>query len=418
MNEFTDNQLVKKCLLAIEEKLEWGGSDEWRSEDFTELSEKIHGKTGVLLSQTTLKRVWGKVTYESAPSISTLNALAQYLDFGNWREFKNSQPYKRQTPKFSISVREGLFMVGGILLISFLVGIVSMDRPSKQINLSKKIEGVTFTSRPLTNDLPNTVVFDFDLNNIKSDSLFIQQYWDPTKTIQISHDQKQATGMYYYPGYFRAKLLIEGKIVLEHDLFIQTGDWVGTIDYEPVPKYLEGEEILDYNGLKFKEHLLSEIIHSESHLYSTYHLVEDFGYESGDDFILKTTFRNSYNEKWAVCQFTRVFLLGSKGAIIIPFVIPGCVSEIGVMLNDKYISGKENDLSAFGVEHSEYRNFEIKVFEKNIDINVDGKSIFKDQYSESMGKLVGVRYKFLGAGEVKDLQISDSDGRVYLEELF
>ena len=81
---------IADCLKAIESKLNWGDSADWHNDVFIELSELIHTKTKVLLSPTTLKRVWGRVQYTSSPSISTLNALAQFLEFENWRDFQVS----------------------------------------------------------------------------------------------------------------------------------------------------------------------------------------------------------------------------------------------------------------------------------------------------------------------------------------
>ncbi|MEJ0056155.1 MAG: hypothetical protein WDN75_11100 [Bacteroidota bacterium] len=43
-----------------EDHLGWGSSSEWTHQDFDTLSEMIFEKTGVRLSASTLKRVWGK----------------------------------------------------------------------------------------------------------------------------------------------------------------------------------------------------------------------------------------------------------------------------------------------------------------------------------------------------------------------
>lgn len=71
----------------FEEKTGWGNSDLWRNQDFLELSDLIFGQTGTALSHVTLKRIWGKVRYESLPHTSTLNTLARFLGYQNWREF-------------------------------------------------------------------------------------------------------------------------------------------------------------------------------------------------------------------------------------------------------------------------------------------------------------------------------------------
>ena len=83
--------LKENCKQLIEEKLGWGSSEHWTNQDFDLLSEKIYAVTGVALSQTTLKRIWGKVKYDSAPTVTTLNTLAKFVGFDNWRDFRQKQ---------------------------------------------------------------------------------------------------------------------------------------------------------------------------------------------------------------------------------------------------------------------------------------------------------------------------------------
>src|ERR1700734_3446935 len=83
-----EKQLLIKCRLLIEESLNWGDNDTWSNDDFEQLSEKIFDKTKVQLSISTLKRIWGKVRYENFPTTATLNALAGFLDYESWRDFR------------------------------------------------------------------------------------------------------------------------------------------------------------------------------------------------------------------------------------------------------------------------------------------------------------------------------------------
>lgn len=72
----------------FEEKTGWGDSDQWNNQDFMDLSIMIHEQTGIALSHVTLKRIWGRVRYESLPHTKTLNTLVQFLGYRNWREFR------------------------------------------------------------------------------------------------------------------------------------------------------------------------------------------------------------------------------------------------------------------------------------------------------------------------------------------
>ena len=410
MQEYSDSKEVSRCLHKIEEKLGWGKAEEWHNEMFSELSEKIRVECGILLSPTTLKRVWGRVHYSSAPSISTLNTLAQFAGHENWRAFKmtslTKKPEKiekKTIPSFGIIVTSAAFLT--ILFVS----LYSMIGPRQAHIDDVDLDRLDFRSRPIVSGMPNSVVFDFDLAGHKSDNMFIQQYWDKTKRIKLAPDQSQATGIYYYPGYFRAKLLLEGKIVKEHDLFLESEGWMATLDFKPIPKYIASEK-LPSDKLVLPKDIINEIANQTTPIESSFHFVDDLGQVSGDNFSLNSTVVNRYNEKWAVCQRLRIVVLGSEGAMIIPFSIPGCVSDLNIMLNDTYISGKENDLSVLGIDFKNPRNIGISIVDKHVKIIVDNIVIYQNQYEESVGRLVGLRYRFLGAGEVRALEVFDEYG--------
>ncbi len=413
MSAYKEYKEVKECLTLIEEKLNWGNSQLWHNDVFIELSERIQEETKVLLSPTTLKRVWGKINYNSAPSISTLNALAQFAGFLNWRDFKNNH----QQPRFSFykKVVQSNFRV--IMLSAFIIAALFLSIFSMSNNKSKTVDysKVSFESRPITKGLPNSVVFDFDLKGVNSDNMLIQQYWDETKTIAIDKNQTQATGQYYFPGYFRAKLLIDNTIVKEHDLFIKSNGWLGTIDYNPIPKYFKEDSIKQKNGLSFSNEVLEEIKEEENPLTTTFHYVNDLGNLSGDNFELELDVKNLFPEKWGVCQKTVIIVVGTKSAYLVPFSIEGCVSEIGMMLSDVYLDGKKNDLSAFGTDFSTYEKVNIKTEDKKVNISINGIKIYTNSYANSIGEVVGVRIKFYGIGAVSNLLLTDLKGSVFLK---
>lgn len=205
--------------------------------------------------------------------------------------------------------------------------------------------------------------------------------------------------------------MVDGKIIKEHDLFIKSSGWNATIDYNPIPKYLSLEQETG-EGLLLPAEAINEIKSSDEQLYSTFSLVDDFGNISGDNFKLETTIKNSYNDKWAVCQTTKLVILGTSGALIIPFTKLGCVSDIGLMLNDVYLDGKKNDLSVFGVDLSSFKKITVQTLEKNLEISVEEKLIYSHLLNESIGQIVGFRYRFLGAGEVGNFKLTSPSGNI------
>ena len=55
--------------------------------DFQLLIHQIWEKQHAVLSLSTIKRLWGYVASNGAPRLSTLNTLAQYLDFADWHAY-------------------------------------------------------------------------------------------------------------------------------------------------------------------------------------------------------------------------------------------------------------------------------------------------------------------------------------------
>jgi hypothetical protein len=80
--------LIERTIKLYESNTGWGDSHEWTNQDFVILSEKIQERTGAALSHVTLKRIWGKVKYNSLPNIHTLDTLVQFLGYEHWRAFK------------------------------------------------------------------------------------------------------------------------------------------------------------------------------------------------------------------------------------------------------------------------------------------------------------------------------------------
>ncbi|MEM1320676.1 MAG: hypothetical protein AAGG75_10500 [Bacteroidota bacterium] len=406
-----DNEALDRLRKSLEQHLDWGAASDWHSSMFGELSQKIFDQCHIMLSPTTLKRFFGVVNYSGQPSIKTLDALAQFLGYENWRDFKLSgekpeeNVEQRKRPRLSIS-KKSLYMAIGFCIALFTIMLIS----SKQSEAPLKLEALSFSSRSLSTSYPNSVVFDFDLKNVRSDNLRIQQYWDTSKTIAIDHDQQQATGIYYFPGYFRAKLIIDEQVVKEHDLFLRSNGWMGTIAYEPVPKYFWPLP-LDSLGLTYPPSIYTEIQASKEPLNTTYHYVDDLGKVSGDHFSLQSSLRTTFNERWAVCQAARIYILGTQGAMVLPFSKLGCSSDNFLKLNDRILNGKKQDLSAFSADLSTFTTINITVEDQQVTVMINGKSVYQDRYTQSMGRLVGLRYKFLGMGEVASFTLKDQKGQ-------
>lgn len=65
--------------------------------DFDKLIIRIEKKTGEKISQSTLKRLWGYVTYPHSPSTTVLSVLARFNGFSDWAKFCQLQDTPDET---------------------------------------------------------------------------------------------------------------------------------------------------------------------------------------------------------------------------------------------------------------------------------------------------------------------------------
>ncbi|MCK5369118.1 MAG: hypothetical protein KAQ62_11220, partial [Cyclobacteriaceae bacterium] len=227
-----DTELIRKCKIEIEKRLGWGSSVKWTNQDFELLVEDIFIKTGTNLSLTTLKRIWGKVNYQSNPSVATLNALAQYLDYVHWRDFQNNckaetkEERKNHSTISSISMKR-YFNQKIIVVLVVLIALLSLYFLIDRRQVFYVPEDVVFQSKKVSTGLPNKVIFEYDISNVIADSFHIQQSWDQRRRIRISPNDTKHTSFYYFPGFFHAKLIANSEVIKEHEVFVESDGWAG-----------------------------------------------------------------------------------------------------------------------------------------------------------------------------------------------
>jgi hypothetical protein len=429
---------IPLCLSEIEQRLGWGESSTWTHADFEELSERIYSATRTRLSVTTLKRIWGKVSYTSSPTIHTLNTLAVFTGYENWRNFKLKHPQlaevievaERQEPvgvehiqpalqaempqkkrrvKYLLPVLiPALVMVVGLLFYGLTAKLFSIDASK-----------ISFSSQPVTEGLPNTVIFNYDATASPYEDIAIQQSWDERMREKVSKDGRQYTTTYYYPGYHRAKLLINNKVIKEHDVYIKTNGWLALLETDDIPLYIK-DKIIDKGIMQAPLTSLEkfQLASTRQVPWVDYYNVQDFGNLSSNDFTFETELRNESNTANAICQESRIAIMCSDGRLLVPLSIPGCVGNINLHLSDLYIEGRKNDLSAFGCNLSTWQKVRCEVKNKQLTIFLNDKAVFNTTYTHDAGKIIGIRYKFMGAGAVNYVKLWDKNRQLVFDDDF
>lgn len=407
---------IARCFELIERKLSIGSRDTWDTNDFKLLSKSIQESTGTLLSVSTLKRLSGKVYYSSKPNSTTLNALANYIGFEDWRNFQKLENGKidvlnpSTAKKRTFGERKLLFLITVALLIISVIFVLNRktEPPSPR--------DFSFSSRPVSKGIPNSVIFEYDASTADPISkIEIQQDWDDQKRITVSKQDSIATSIYYRPGFFQSKLVVDGSIIKENDVFIPSDDWLGTIEWDSLPIYLKTEDINFKGKLAITPEMVAEynLDPSTSQIAAGFYQVRDFGDLYMDDFEMSTSIKNDFKKGISVCQRAQIMILYPGGMLSAVFGNKGCASELSLFAFNEMIDGKKTDLSGFGVDFKDYA--QIKCVSKNqkLDIFVNDVLAYRLDVPTSENKIIGIAYFFEGAGSIKDLEFKNSNEVFY-----
>ena len=163
-----EQQYISILKTHIENKFGNGGADNWINSDFVRLSEEITKNTKIYLSPTSLKRIFGKVSYNSRPQKNTLNALAQYAGYGDWYQFieetdklsddNTKEKWYRTIPQKSI-----IISVSAIIVISLIWLTFSVFPSHPDFEFSYKGE---------SSGAPYNAVIHYDISKVKSKNCY------------------------------------------------------------------------------------------------------------------------------------------------------------------------------------------------------------------------------------------------------
>ena len=390
MNNNTDAVYIRQCMELIEARWQRGPSGEWRSYDFEKLSDEIFDATGISLSISTLKRLFGKVSYNNLPSVYTLNTLARFVGFEDWNAFKRREvinaaqgatgatagpattsqmavPQAEPITNGSVSVRAAkkkflwwpLFILPLAVLAYLFVSSTRVPRrgpvnPSSYSFSSNKV---------LTEGVPNSVVFHYDASAAPTDSVFIVQTWDMSRRTLVSRTGHAHSAIYYYPGYFNAKLVVDTQVVQTHGLMIASGGWLAMAEGDPAPFYFKKEEYTRKEGGVVVDSALLATNHLPLYpqapwIWICY--IKDMGPLPDDNFIFETTLRTDRSSGAEACEQVEVLILCKDDVFIFPLSAPACVGDLRLYAQGKTVTSKEADLSGFGADLNQWTTLKIE----------------------------------------------------------
>jgi hypothetical protein len=410
---------IKRCLRMIEERLQWGASDNWANYDFTKLSDEVHNRTQVRLSVTTLKRVWGRLKYDSAPTLTTLNALAQFAGSSDWRHFCREDNSIADAGIHQVATSEIPSIAGRPRSYWPLLAVPAVAIIALVILQAKERSGVDHdrfqfkADKMVTDGVPNSVVFHYDATAAETDSVFIVQTWDIRRKKVVDRTNHEHSAIYYYPGFFNTKLIVGTEIVKTHELWITSNGWLGLVEQEPVPLYFKRDEYVFADRVEVSEQLLSKynLTLNPSPPKVRFFNQQNLGDIMNDNFAFETKVKAPFDEGAGACQLVQVLIQCKNDIIAIPLGAKGCVGQMELYFCGAHFPSTDANLSGFGRDLNEWTHLRVESVEKDVAIFVDGEKVYSFTFPNRPTGVVGVQYRFNGLGAVKDTWF-ESNGNV------
>jgi hypothetical protein len=419
----SESEYINLCKKQIEQKFSFGNGGNHTQRDLEALSACIEEKSGVMISLSTLKRLW-KDDYKQSPQLATLNALAVTLDHKDWYDFKKAQQSKgnpKQGRVRWIAVAVVALVICGVAFFVITPQARTSTAPGKTIRVPAIKGPVRFeATKTVSSGIPNTVIFKYDVSKIDADSFYIQQSWNDDHRVAIDPAANAVTSIYYESGFHRAKLIANDSIIATQPVHILSNGW------EPHLYRSDSEaELID---LKNENFIANGMLHLDSVMLTKRKI--DFS----DRFHTRITNSRVFNVHSDNFSFStrmkadRVFdqLCGWMDLIIVTDVQTfsvswtekGCEKHAAYKLGEISKSGSNNDLSALGCDIYDWQDLEIKVNNRHAAIYLNGRLTYEETYKQDFGKIVALIYIFDGTGSIDFARLKNGEQNTIFEADF
>jgi len=420
-----EREYINQCKQRIEEKFHFQNDEgTLRQRDLEYLADTIEERSGIKLSLSTLKRLWKK-DYDQTPHPSTLQALVSILGYKDWQDFKLGTSLasatiaaskKRQAPFFT-----RWMVLTAVTVVAVLFWLIAF-RPGKQDKIKPLIRGpVTFTgNKTVSQGVPSTIVFNYDLNNVIADSFFFQQAWNNLDKVRIDPKEHYYSNIYYYPGFHKAKLIANDSIVKRFRVHITTNGWLPLVRHtvtDNMPVYIKKNNPIINGALHVDQtDLRSSNVNMDKDFILSYYNVREFEDTYSDNFSLDTKIVcDSSNNP---CPAFELVIICEEHIFFVDLTGRGCEHNIAVKMGEIVQNSSNSDLSAFGCDLYSWQHLRVQVTHKQATIYLDEKPVHSITFKNDFGKVVGLNYNFTGTGAIDYVKLRNGRGKLVYEDEF
>lgn len=421
-----EREYIALCKRLIEEKFSFeSGEGTLRQRDLEYLAKSIEERSGIRLSLSTLKRLWRK-EYDQTPHQSTLDALVSLLGYKNWQEFKLKQTIPAASLDTEIKKHKRPFtrwmvlpMAAALVIVFWLIGFRSRESGTTKPIITGPVifEG----NKTVSKGVPSTIIFNYDVSNVKADSFFFQQSWNEREKVKIDPKGHYYSNIYYYPGFHKAKLIANDSIIRRFRAHITTDGWMPLARYssmDKIPVYIKKEYPIIKGALHItRNDLVSSHVRVDNEFILSYYNVREFENTYSDNFSLDTRVVFDSSSTTA-CPGVEVVIQCEAHIFFVSITGKGCERHVVIKMGVVMQGGGNNDLSAFGRDVYQWQDLQIRVVNKKATIYLDNQLIHTITFKNDFGKVVGLVYNFNGTGAVDYVKLRNGENKVVLEDEF
>lgn len=437
----TEYLYIKICIQLLEKKLEWGDLSNWTNSNYLDLSKLIFDKTHISISHATLKRIFGKQKTIKGdyynPQPETKNALAQYLNFINWADFKNSALIKKEldiiisdlpiNEKNAFNKNKKKYYIIFILIILLSIPIC-LYLTKKNIDYSN----IPITLKDKVGNYPFTVIVNYSIPKDIKDSLFINFGDSDNGDLNFLTEEKYylnpqnntLTHCYVNPDFYKISLFNKNKKIKDIDgVHVLSNGWKADLTlknktngkYYFIPINIEDstKNILHI----YPEQLKLKEIDFVDGFFTEFRNSMEFPIHA-DSFTFESKVKNSTKEGGLFCNDIILMMSCTKGDIEFNFIGKGCSRWINIIIGDTRLNGINNDLSAFCKDVTDWHIIKLSIFNNTATIFWDNEEISKINYTNKLGNLRCINYAFKGCGSIDFIKLYDSKNKLILENNF
>jgi len=439
----------------LEKKQAWGKVESWRYSQFVSLSEKLHDVTGIMVSHTTLIRIFQKLEFKRSPQKATLNALAKYIGYTSWNNFCYEnidrlpyKPEKENTPPQNAESRESAKQASPIIkhsqsrkaqyiqwgiatITTLLIAMVGWHLAGSM----KTAEEVYFDCKKTTGTYPYRFTFLYKIPSegysihfrSQSFSPYMPDTLEPKKALHLDPKDTITYSQTLMPDHYWAELVKDGKTVKRIPIKVRTDGWIGIvapyakmrgkrIKYEAVPcNTQKNEEGFLALPQQLRQKIQSEMLDKGYEV--NFFKVDESGIDT-NELRFTAKFKVSHVETKKDCRYIRTTLLTNRGIIEVPLSDEGCPNHNKVWFGDFHASYRKQDLSKYQIPNLGYETLKIQTHDGKGEVYLNGKLLESVDYETPLGELIGLRFKFEGWAEIDGIEISTQQGKIVYQSDF